>query len=130
MGDFVKLYEGSFCEAGNFGKESVLVKNIWHPRVVYLEKYGIYLMSGTRWDDGNNRSSCETVLRTSEDLVHWSEPLDAPTVDGKVFGNHYVAVRPISDNCHASVIPEDEFLFLTNHNATDVKKFRTKIVAT
>ena len=128
MGDFVKLYDGTFCEAGNFGKESVLVKNIWHPRIAYLEKYGIYLMSGTRWDEGNNRSSCETVLLTSEDLVHWSEPMNAPIVDGKVFGNHYVAIRPVGGTCHMGVIPDDDLFFLTNHNATDVKKFRTKIV--
>ena len=129
MGDFVKLYEGSFCEAGNFGKESVLAKNVWHPRIVYLEKYGVYLMSGTRWDEGNNRSSCETVFRTSEDLIHWSEPEDAPIIEGKIFGNHYVAIRPTDSGSHASVIGGDELCFLTNHNATDVKKFRTKIVA-
>ena len=131
MGDFVKLYEDSFCEAGNFGKESVLVRDTWHPRIVYLEKYGTYLMSGTRFgikDDGSFGSTLKTVLCTSDDLIHWSEQIYAPEIDGKVFGNHYVAIRPTDTESHANVILGDDFVFLTNHNATDVKKFRTKIV--
>ena len=131
MGDFVKLYDGAFCEAGNFGKESIIAENTWHARIAYLEKYDTYLMSGTRFGlkaDGNFGSTLETVFRTSSDLVHWSEPVNAPTVDGKIFGNHYVALRPTDEASHANVISEDDFCFLTNHNATDVKKFKAKII--
>ena len=46
MGDFVKYYEGSFCEAGNFGRETMVVEKIWHPRVLYSQKYNKYFLSG------------------------------------------------------------------------------------
>jgi hypothetical protein len=131
MGDFVKYYNGAFSEPGNLGRESVIARDTWHPRIVYLEKYGTYLMSGTRFglkDDGNFGSTLKTVLSTSSDLVNWNEQIYAPKLDGKIFGNHYVAIRPTDKTSHANVIPDDELVFLTNHNATDVKKFRTKIV--
>ena len=131
MGDFVKYYNGAFCEPGNFGKETVIARDTWHPRIVYLEKYDTYLMSGTRLgikDDGNFGSTLKTVLSTSSDLVNWTEQIYAPTVDGKVFGNHYVAIRPTDKTSHANVISDDDFCFLTNHNATDVKKFKTKVI--
>ena len=88
-------------------------------------------MSGTRFGikgDGSFGSTLKTVLSTSSDLINWTEQVYAPEVDGKVFGNHYVAIRPTDTTSHASVIPEDEFFFLTNHNATDVKKFRSRLV--
>ncbi|MFR1983910.1 MAG: hypothetical protein ACLS4Z_09515 [Christensenellaceae bacterium] len=47
MGDFVKYYNGSFCEAGNLGKESAIVKNSWHSRVVFSEKLNAYLMASS-----------------------------------------------------------------------------------
>ncbi len=130
MGDFVKLYNGEWCEAGNFGKESVIANNAWHSKVVYLEKYGVYLMSSTKFgvkDDKTFGSLCKTELRTSLDLVGWSEPVGAVR-DGKPFGNHYVAVAPTDRESHSNVIKEDSLCFLTNHNATDVMRFDAKIL--
>ncbi|MCQ2400202.1 MAG: glycoside hydrolase, partial [Clostridia bacterium] len=37
MGDFVKFYDGNFCEAGNLGKETKITKNSWHSRVAYFD---------------------------------------------------------------------------------------------
>ena len=131
MGDFVKLYNGEWCEAGNFGKESMIAKNAWHSKIVYLEKYGIYLMTSSRFgekEDGTFGSTKKTDLRTSADLIHWSEPVGGIMYEGKEFGNHYVALAPIGTDGHASVIPEDTCCFLTNHNATDVMRYEVEIV--
>ena len=88
MGDFVKYYNGAFSEPGNFGRETVIARDTWHPRIVYLEKYGTYLMSGTRFgikEDGSFGSTLKTVLSTSDDLVNWTEQVYAPEIDGKVY---------------------------------------------
>lgn len=131
MGDFVKLYNGEWCEAGNFGKESIIANNAWHSKIVYLEKYGIYLMTSSRFgikDDGKFGSTLKVDLRTSEDLVHWSEPVGGVMYEGKEFGNHYVALFPTDSEGDIGVIKGDECCFLTNHNATDVIRYDTLIV--
>ena len=131
MGDFVKLYNGEWCEAGNFGKESIIANNAWHSRIVYLEKHGIYLMTSNEFgikDDGKYGSKKVVAIRTSTDLVHWSEPVTDITYEGKPFGNHYVALFPTTDSGDISVIPDDKAYFLTNHNATDVLKYEVDIV--
>ena len=37
MGDFVKYYDGSFCESGIFDRESMIQEDSWHLRAVYSE---------------------------------------------------------------------------------------------
>ncbi len=104
MGDFVKYYNGSFCEAGNFGKETCIVKSAWHPKVIKLKDRGIYLMSSagvfpnSTHDPANGKFLIKHVveLRTSTDLVNWSEPV-CLMKDGKEFGSHYCALYPDND---------------------------------
>lgn len=125
MGDFVKYYDGAFCEPGNMGRETAIVKDAWHPRVLKLKDYGCYLMTSCPVRAGAEMSGLiENVMqvRSGEDLLHWSEPVRAER-DGKEFGNHYVAL--VSDDgksqpCEGS---GNRFVALTNHNGTDVTRW-------
>jgi hypothetical protein len=130
MGDFVKYYNGEFCEAGNLGKETPVVRGAWHPRVVYSLKYGLYVMSGTGVTPGTgiygiNR---KMAVRTSEDLLHWSDPAYVMH-NGKEFGNHYVAIYPNDAIHQPNVLDGNEFSILSNHNGTDVMRYAAKIVS-
>lgn len=130
MGDFVKYYEGEFCEPGNFGKESPIIENAWHTRFVYLKKYDLYVASYTGLNVGQKGVSiCKDYmeLRTSKDFIHWSEPVSFEK-DGKKYGNHYCALVPTDDKNPITVIEEDDFAILLNHNGTDVTKNDAKFV--
>lgn len=125
MGDFVKYYQGSFGEAGNFGKETVLFERSWHPRIAYLKKYGTYIMTSSRMQPHSEISKViEDVLeiRESKDLIHWSEPVSV-IYEGKEFGNHYVAIVSDDNHSHPGVIEGDDFAILSNHNGTDVIRY-------
>ncbi|MBO5270212.1 MAG: hypothetical protein J6B77_05465, partial [Clostridia bacterium] len=91
MGDFVKYYDGAFCEAGNFGKETPIVLAGWHPKVVYLKKYGKFLMSSSLARLKPNGGMVNPIMevRESDDMIHWSAPA-VVTRDGAPFGGHYV----------------------------------------
>ena len=124
LGDFVKYYNGSFCEAGNLGKESVIVDSAWHPRVVYSNKFNKYYMTSCvpRFNVPKGFVSDIMEVRSSDDMIHWSEP-SRVMYKGKEFGNHYVCMAYDGADCQPNIIPCDEFLILTNHNGTDVKKY-------
>jgi len=127
IGDFVKYYNGSFSEAGNFGKESIIVNNCWHSRVVYSEYLKCFIMTYT---GVNSNSDVKNVLtdsvffRTSFNMIDWSEPMELLR-DGKRLGNHYNALVSITKTGYPNVIGK-EFYLLSCHNGTDVKK--TKIM--
>ena len=127
--DFTKYYNGSFSEAGNFGKESIIVPNSWHSRVVYSLKLKCYIMSYTK--NYSNKTIPEGPLsdtvefRTSTDLIHWSEPFEIEK-NGKLIGNHYNALVSLSDKENSYVI-DDECYLLSCHNGTDVKKMKISI---
>ena len=131
MGDFVKYYDGAFCEAGNLGKETVIAEHAWHSRVVRLEKYGVYMMTSTY--SNYNRDPNEpweghtTHLRTSTDLVNWSAPV-ALKKNGKNFGNTYIA--PVSNDGvnQPNVAVGDEITFLLNTNGSNVMRYPSKII--
>lgn len=93
MSDFVKYYGGSFCEAGNLGKETVILSNAWHPRVIYSEALGAYVMSYTGVRSGNVDGVLDknVYLRTSCDLINWSEPIRLEK-DGEPIKNKYFAI--------------------------------------
>lgn len=76
MGDFVKYYDGSFCEAGNLGKETPIAQNSWHPRVVRLKEHDCYLLSSCHVNAGAATHVIEDVmeLRIGTDLIHWTPP--------------------------------------------------------
>lgn len=96
MGDFVKFYDGAFSEAGNFGKETPIVKALWHPSIVYLREEKLYMLSGSPVCCGNVLDPAHperlinrvVELRFSENLLDWSEPIRLEK-DGKAFGAHY-----------------------------------------
>ncbi len=126
MGDFVKYYNGSFCEAGNMGKETPIALNLWHPRVIYLKKYGVYLMTGSYADAEEGRIIPHTQLRYSKDMVNWSE-VTVLKKDGEPFGNHYVGVVSDDQGGQPNVAEGDKISILTNHNGTNVMRYKSHI---
>lgn len=124
MGDFVKFYDGQFCEAGNFGKETKLIDNAWHPRVMWSEKFGKYFISySCVQPTGNMKSVVQDIMevRVSDDMIHWSEPVRL--MDGeKEFGNHYVAMVADDKVNQPNIVVGDTFSILSNHNGTDVAR--------
>ena len=121
MGDAVKYYNGSFCEAGNFGKETAIVKNAWHSRVAYSKLYRKYMMfsSPVCGDPELNYVLNYIEVRFSDDLIHWSEPQTIEK-DGKLFGAHYNAAISYRGTGDPFVITGDEFTVLMSDNGTDV----------
>lgn len=124
MGDFVKYYNGAFCEAGNMGKESPIVENAWHGRVLYLRKQGVYVMASSPIVP-----DCKTTivadylqLRTSDNLFAWSKPIDV-IKDGKKFGSHYHGLLSLHGIGDPRVAEDDAFTLLLGHNGTDVTAY-------
>lgn len=125
MGDFVKYWNGAFCEAGNMGKEDMIVKCAWHPRVVYSEKYKKYVLTSSPIQPETYGSQLVMDIleyRTSDDLIHWSEPKRIPQGDG-FFGNHYMAIVEDKFGYPPNVVKGNEFSLLSGHNGTDVDRF-------
>lgn len=121
MGDFVKYYNGSFCEAGNFGKETAVAHDTWHSRIAYSQTLECYLMSsapiGKTPQDPIIADYME--VRTSTNLIDWSEPIHFMK-DGKKFGNHYQAIISPHANGNPAVVPSCDFTVMDCHNGTDV----------
>lgn len=129
MGDFVKYYNGAFCEAGNLGKETPIVCGGWHPRVVYLEKYGKYLMSCSHAAPKPNGGMVHPIMdvRESDDLLRWSTPVSL-TREGEPFGGHYVGMYAPDTESHPSVLKDDEIaIVLAVGNGTDLTRYDAKI---
>lgn len=128
FGDFVKYYNGAFCEAGNLGRETAIVKNSWHARAVYSEPLGCYVMSSVNVTPHSEKVVDDVMsIRISKDLVHWSEPISVMK-DGKAWGNHYVAICNKDDKTPPYILNSNEFSILTNHNGTDVQNYPVRLV--
>lgn len=134
MGDFVKFYDGAFCEAGNLGRETAILPDCWHPRVVYSEPFGLYIMSskpliGTKRGEivGIDGKRKVAQFCVSKDLIHWSKPKVFYN-DGIPFGNHYNAIISDDADCQPNILKSNEFSILCNHNGTDVERFKSRIV--
>ena len=125
MGDFVKYYDGSFSESGIFGKESVVVPNAWHARMVYLKEYGKYLLSYVPVHGNTVGYGIydKMALRVGDDMLHWGEEIPV-LKDGEPFGSHYCAVVPDEAEGSPFVLEKDTFSILINHNGTNVRRFR------
>lgn len=128
MGDFVKYYNGAFCEAGNLGKETAIVKSEWHPRILYSTTLNKYIMATAAVKP--NSALPEAIgdylhLRTSNNLLDWSEPIFIEK-DGKKFGNHYNAIVSNATEGQPNVAG-DEFILLTCHNGTDVTLYKAEV---
>lgn len=134
MGDFVKYYNGAFCEAGNLGRESAIMDDCWHPRVVYSVPLDLYIMTskplmGTKHGLIKNIDEKRKVCQfsTSKDLVNWTKPVVYYDENGIPFGNHYNAIIS-QDDCQPNVLKSNEFSILCNHNATLVERYKSKFV--
>ena len=130
FGDFVKYYNGSFCEAGNFGRETAILKNAWHARMIYSEILGCYVMSYVKVTPRSQSNLLvDDVMRvcTSMDMIHWSESI--PVIkDGKEWGNHYVAIVNCDNSSQTYNLKTNEFSILTNHNGTNVMNYPVKLI--
>ena len=129
MGDFVKYYDGSFSESGIFGKETPVMMDAWHPRVVYNSVEKEYWMTSlpiiaTMHDEIKDAvpGGCVLQIAVSKDLVNWSEP-DIVYKDGRPFGCHYQALVPNDEVYPPNVLSSREFSILLNHNGTDVTRY-------
>ena len=129
MGDFVKYYNGSFCEAGNFGKETPIMRNAWHARVAYSKLLGKYVACASPINRGTYKNLVQDICewRVSDDMIHWSEPAKVE-YEGGLFGNHYMAIASNDADGLPQVINGERFVFLTNHNGTDVTRFDARVV--
>lgn len=124
MGDFVKYYDGSFCEAGNLGKETPIVRNAWHSRVCFSKELNAYLMASSPVIPDNPQTVVADYLelRTSSDLLSWSEPVPVMK-DGKKFGSHYHTLLSYLGRGEPQKISGGQFTLLCGHNGTDVRAF-------
>ncbi len=137
MGDFLKYYNGSFCEAGNLGRETPIVKSAWHAKVLRWRDRGIYLMSASgvtpnTWIDPVT-GQFEIIrrhmeIRTSTDLIHWSEPI-ALYQDGRPFGSHYCSLYPDSDT-EGTLASGNRFIVQLGGNGTDVMGYTLQFIDT
>lgn len=128
MGDFVKYFDGAFCEPGNFGRETAVANNTWHSRVAYSEALKCYLMASSpvapKPEDKPREYFAGVIcdfmqVRTSTDLIHWSEPVSFMDGDHR-FGNHYQAIISSHGSGDPAVIPASDFTVMECHNGTDV----------
>ncbi len=134
MGDFVKYYDGAFSEAGNLGRETPIMADCWHPRVVYSEPLGLYVMSSKpilaasqgkiEGLDGQYKVAQFCV---SEDMISRSEP-KIFYKDGRPFGNHYNAIISDDKECQPNILKSNDFSVLCNHNGSLVSRYKSKFV--
>lgn len=134
IGDFVKYYNGAFCEAGNFGKETPIVLDAWHAKVNKLVDAHCYVMSSTKKvkdgtynpNDGSSVIERQIQLRVSLDLISWSEPFELKNQQEK-FGDHYCAFYSSNDHdCHD--ITGNKLILQLNGNGTDVFSYDVEIL--
>ena len=131
IADFIKYYDGSFCEPGNLGKETPIARNSWHARAVYSEPHKCYILTSTRVTPGK-LGEVKLVddimqIRTGNTLTEWSKPVTV-NKDGKEWGNHYLALVPDGTKGQMNILTSDEFSLLSNHNGTDVVRYKVKIM--
>lgn len=135
MGDFVKYYNGSFCEAGNLGKETPILEDCWHPRVVYSVPEKKYIMTSKPIMSykkglipGEIAAGGKVVqIATSDDMIHWSKP-EVVYKDGNPWGNHYNAFVPDDKVSPPNVLTSNKFSYLNNHNGTDVMRYPIELI--
>ena len=122
MGDFVKYYKGSFCEAGNMGKETPISLNTWHSRVIYCKEDGYYYMAYNPV-----QAKVKTfiladylVIKKSKNLFNWDNAEIVDIGEEKIHG-HYFTLLPRGCAGNPFVASKKEFSILISGNALDVK---------
>jgi hypothetical protein len=135
MGDFVKFYEGSFCEAGNLGRESVILEDAWHPRVLYWEPEKMYIMTSKAVNSVRHCALEELVtdgkalqISVSKDLINWSKP-ELFLHDGRAWGHVYQAIIPDDKEKQPNILSGNSFSIFLNGNGTDVLRYPAKFVS-
>jgi len=133
MGDFVKYYDGAFCEAGNLGRESAILSDVWHPRVVYSVPEKMFIMTSKpilstmkNRIEGVDAKARVMQISTSRDMLHWSKP-EIVYRDGKPWGNHYNAIVPDDTVSQPNILTSNRFSLLNNHNGTDVMRYPVEL---
>lgn len=122
IGDFIKFYNGQFCQPGNMGKEEIIVQDAWHPHIVYSSVLNCYIMSSTGWKSFRDGKDALT-LRTSDDLINWSEPIFVPG-EGERFKKPYFSIINSGESGAHNIIG-DRFTILVCHNGTDLMRYDT-----
>lgn len=129
MGDFVKYYNGAFCEAGNLGRESAILEDVWHPRVVYSVPEKMFIMTSkpilsTMKGKIAGVDSFARVMQisTSKDMLNWTKP-EIVYKSSLPWGNHYNAIVPNDKTNQPNIITSSSFSILNNHNGTDVLRY-------
>ena len=129
----MKYYNGSFCEAGNLGRESAILEDAWHPRVVYSIPEKTFIMTSKPIVaaikgriDGLDKKGCVMQISASEDMIHWSTP-EIVYQNGKPWGNHYNAIVPDDKINQPNILASNEFSILNNHNGTDVARYKVEL---
>ncbi len=129
MGDFVKYYNGAFCEAGNLGRESAILEDVWHPRVVYSVPEKMFIMTSkpilsTMKGKIAGVDSFARVMQisTSKDMLNWTKP-EIVYKSSLPWGNHYNAIVPDDKTNQPNIITSSSFSILNNHNGTDVLRY-------
>ena len=61
-------------------------------------------------------------LRTSHDLIHWSEPIKIE-YEGKVIGSHYNGIEPYDVEGNPFVSKDNKLTLIYCHNGTDVLRY-------
>ena len=130
MGDFVKYYDGSFCEPGNFGRETPIAKDTWHGRVMYSKKHGEYLLSYTRFEQekaGKGGLFGGTLeIRTSKDMLHWSEPVQME-YNGEQLTAHYALIMP-DDRVNPPYVLEDDTFSVLQIDKGTAMRYTAKFI--
>jgi len=118
-GSWKKLYNGSFSEPGNMGKESPVVENANVPCISYNYYLNKYIMTSYRrdcWVSG--KGACQVAF--SDDLVNWSKPeLLAP--DRKDLSKPYFTICNTEKEGMHNETGKTFRLFMES-NGTDVEK--------
>ena len=65
-------------------------------------------------------------IRESDDMVHWSEPVQL-TREGELFGGHYVGLYSPDTEGQTFTISGDDMVVLTNGNGTDITGYDVRI---
>jgi len=122
MGDFVKYYEGSFSEAGNMGKETPIMLNAWHSRVIYSKEDGYYYMAynPVLVKDSKYPLADYMVIRKSKSLLDWSNSKEVNIGEEKI-GGHYFTILPKESIGNPFVSEKKEFSILISDHAIDIK---------
>ncbi|MFC5405166.1 hypothetical protein [Cohnella soli] len=123
-GEWRKLYEGSFAEPGNGGRETAVVSSGNVPFVSYNRHLRRYMMTSYRrelWVSG--RGACQ--ISFSDDLLSWSEPVPL-ALDREDLSRPYFTV---CNGDREGLIQDTErtFTLLIETNGTDVYRADVRI---